>query len=207
MPKQINYCKVEDCETRCHGNGLCVRHYKQVYRHGKVFTTIYEPRKAILRKNDALIPLGVEAKDGYAIVDREYAYLDKHKWVLVDGYAKTTPNRSGTVGMHRYILGDKTGFEIDHKNGNPLDNRKDNLRHCTHHQNTLNARGKRSNEYKGIYLHSNGKKFAAQISFRGRTYYLGLFIDEKEAALAYDKKAKELHGKFARLNFTEGGVV
>lgn len=197
-------CKVQDCVKTVHGHDYCIKHYKQIYRYGKLTDSIYDPRPAIIDGNIARIPLGVNAKQGYAIVDKEFAWLDKYKWLLSNGYAKTTTERRGiTKGMHRFVLGDKANYEIDHINNDKLDNRSANLRHCTHHQNTLNQAGKRNNPigFKGITFHKKAQKFTAQIIYKGSSYYLGLHKTAEEAAIAYDIKAKELHGEYAKLNF------
>jgi HNH endonuclease len=91
---------------------------------------------------------------------------------------------------------------IDHVDGNGGNNRLDNLRLASNAQNTRNhGKGKKktSSQYKGVTLH--GKKYRAYIRFNGKHISLGSYADEKEAALVYDAKARELFGEFARLNF------
>lgn len=71
-----------------------------------------------------------------AIVDNEdFKRLNKYKWSFVQGYAFRNTHRNrknGTVRMHREILKAPMGTDVDHKNGNRLDNRKENIRVCTH---------------------------------------------------------------------------
>jgi len=105
--------------------------------------------------------------------------------------------------MHREILLVDGSQEIDHINGNSLDNRKANLRVCTHRQNTQNS-GKRegcNSRFKGAYWNKNRGKWHARIGHRGKQIHLGYF--ESEAAKAYDEKAKELFGVFAHPNFPQ----
>ena len=110
------------------------------------------------------------------------------------------------VYMHRYIMGElPEGKETDHINGNGLDNRKENLRFCTHRQN-LQARRKMrkdaSSKYKGVSWHRQNKKWIAGISHSdGIEKHLGCFESELDAAKAYDVAALEMFGKFATLNF------
>jgi len=116
--------------------------------------------------------------------------------------------------MHRVIMDPPKGMDIDHINGNTLDNRKENLRICTRSQNSQNRklRSDSASGYKGVYKHKarNLKKpFEAYIGDSETSYpstkhiNLGCYTTAEEAARARDKKAKELHGEFAYLNFPE----
>lgn len=116
-------------------------------------------------------------------------------------------SRTGKVRMHRLILGvtDPT-VDVDHRNGDGLDNRRENLRMSTRSQNNGNQRIRQggSSRYKGVSAHTDGK-WVAKISARGEQKYLGLFGTEEEAARTYDAAAQELFGEFARLNFPDEG--
>ncbi len=104
--------------------------------------------------------------------------------------------------MHRMIMGEPKGMFVDHIDGNSQNNRRSNLRICTPAQNLQNQRPKGgTSRYKGVYFHKKDNKWMAKIGFNGKNTYLGLFEDEILAARAYDKKAKELFGEFAYLNF------
>ena len=92
---------------------------------------------------------------------------------------------------------------VDHIDHNGLNNRRSNLRLCTTAQNARNVfsyKGSTS-KYKGVCWYKEGRKWAAKIKLNNKAYHLGLFEDETEAAIAYDKKARELHGEFGCLNF------
>ena len=154
------------------------------------------------------IPL---SKGKYAIVDDEdYEELTKHKWCTRKQgrtfYAvRNIPTGSGkwrVIKMHSTILGTLPGQEVDHVNGEGLDNRKSNLRFCTHAQNCMNQRPPQgcSSVYKGVHWHKSGGKWRAQIRLAGRRYHLGYFTDEIAAARAYDSAAMKYFGEFARLN-------
>ena len=93
-------------------------------------------------------------------------------------------------------------MEIDHINGDRTDNRIENLRVVTRSQNQHNRKGSNlTSQYKGVYWKKSNKCWVSQISYGGAKFYLGKFNDEKEAAVAYDKKATELFGEYARTNF------
>lgn len=144
-----------------------------------------------------------------AIVDDEdYEYLSSWKWYARKRrntyYALTSiykPRK--TLFMHRVILRATDGFMVDHKNGNGLDNRKENIRLCTNAQNQHNRffrKGKFG--YKGICEVAPGR-YQAKAVYLGRNFTTKYYKSAKEAAYAYDAMAKELFGEFANLNFPE----
>lgn len=116
------------------------------------------------------------------------------------GYAQTV--RAGvTIKMHREILGATPGQRVDHKNQNPLDNRKENLRLANNSQNIANAKryaGAR-HPYKGVAV--CGAKWRAEIRVNGKHQHLGVFETITQAARAYDRAAVQHFGEFARPNF------
>lgn len=148
---------------------------------------------------------GKKGKGKYAIVDDEdFERLNKLKWHYSLGYAKhnTTKDKKWSYTfMHWQILPRKEGFVTDHINGNGLDNRRSNLRYATHQQNAANRKKAVNNSsgFKGVY--PVGKKWQVSAQNKeGRWVYLGLFSTKEEAALVYNKAAKEAFGEFANLN-------
>lgn len=99
-------------------------------------------------------------------------------------------------------MGARNGEEIDHKNRNPLDNRRENLRYCTHSQNLANKSMQVNSKtgYRGVDFHKARGKFRARIVVKDRSIHLGRFNTPEEAALAYNIAAKEIYGEFAFLN-------
>jgi len=93
------------------------------------------------------------------------------------------------------------GMVVDHINHNTLDNRRCNLRVCTQNQNRYNLNLRKNNQsgYKGVSFKHN--HWEVQLKKDKKYIYGGSFKDKIEAAKAYDKKAKELFGEFAKLNF------
>ena len=151
-------------------------------------------------------------KGKIAIVDDEdFEWLSQWKWRLDSkGYAKRNQqkgeylshNKRGTIQMQRAIMNTPRGLDTDHINGNPLDNRKSNLRICTSQQNQFNQKAKfGASKYKGVSL--NRGRWRAQINIIGVKTHIGSFGTEEEAARAYDNAALNHFGEFARLNFPQ----
>jgi len=90
------------------------------------------------------------------------------------------------------------GIQIDHKNGNPFDNRKDNLRPATHAQNRQNSRINSSSKIGLKGVTRMGRKFQATIHFNKNQLHLGTFNTAEEASAAYKDAALKHHGEFAR---------
>lgn len=91
---------------------------------------------------------------------------------------------------------------IDHKDGNPENNLIDNLRPATKAQNNKNCKSAKNSSsiYLGVCFHKMTGRWGASIGLNYKKIHIGLFDDEKSAALAFNEKAKEIHGEFARLN-------
>lgn len=152
-----------------------------------------------------LIPL---SQGKYAIVDTEdYDGLNKRKWCFQKGTTTCYAVRNGKIGdkhvtlrMHRLILDIPKGMDTDHRNHNGLDNRKCNLRLCSRAENQCNRLPTRgcASRFKGVS--QNGAGWQARIHKNNKRIQLGTYKSEIDAAKAYNDKAKELFGEFARLN-------
>lgn len=151
-----------------------------------------------------------------AIVDDIDGDLKCLKWYINDKTRRNSlyANMSGTrIAMHRVILERKIGRsllskeQVDHINGDGLDNRRSNLRIASSTQNHHNCKkldsllGKpTTSEYKGVRWEPDRKKWRADIRIDGKKVYLGRFDVEIDAANAYDQVANTIFGEFARLN-------
>lgn len=124
---------------------------------------------------------------------------------MSNGYVRRTKKcrgRSSTQLLHRFLLGAPKGKEVDHINGDRLDNRRRNLRITSLRLNRVNQKLRTDNTsgYKGVTWDKEQKNWKAQVSVMYRNKFLGYFTSKEEAALAYNRKAKELYGEYARLN-------
>lgn len=113
--------------------------------------------------------------------------------------------RHSTQWLHRVIVSAPAGFDVDHIDGNGLNNQHSNLRVCTRVQNSRNrALDRRSTSgLKGVYIRASGR-WQARIKTSGRFLSLGVFDSKLEAAKAYDEAALRLYGEFARTNASLG---
>ncbi len=136
--------------------------------------------------------------------DEDFDLVNRYQWRFDSGYAKTGQYKDNTRhNMAELIKGVlPKGVIWDHIDTNKLNNQKLNLRESTQQQNGLN-RGLNKNstsKMKGVFLCSSTGKWRAQITPNGKKISLGRFTSLEEAALAYNKKAKELFGEFAYQN-------
>lgn len=129
-------------------------------------------------------------------------YLAMRKYSRLSG-------KRGAEGLHCVILSRvlnrplERGEQVDHKNLNPLDNRRENLRLATHSNNMRN-RGLQINNtsgFMGVTFRKKRNKYESQITFNGKSIHLGHFDDAISAANAYDEAARKFHGEFAVTNF------
>jgi hypothetical protein len=117
--------------------------------------------------------------------------------------ARNLPRRdNGTrpqVKMHRAILGVSDDAVVDHRDGNGLDNRRQNLRHATHSQNAANARRRADNTsgHAGVSWSRTDGKWLVRLGNGGR-FYVGLFTDKKDAVAAYEEAARKRYGEYSR---------
>jgi len=107
------------------------------------------------------------------------------------------------IAMHRIIMDCPKGMIVDHINHNGLDNRKCNLRICTHSENGRNVKKHRidtSSRYKGVCKKTKEKNYSAQITIDKKRIHIGTFKTEDQAAIAYNIAALKHHGEYASLN-------
>lgn len=149
----------------------------------------------------------------FIVDDDVYELIKDRTWRQgTHGYVykeKTVKGRKIKEYLHKMLCPTEKGFLVDHRDGNILNNCRDNLRPATHYQNSANRKSLlgSSSQYLGVYkdIRKYGDKiytyWTAKVKQHGKVLYKTTFKDEVEAAKAYDKAAKEIHGEFARLNF------
>lgn len=139
--------------------------------------------------------------------DEDYNYLNSFNWHYSTGYAMRQPPRKKgkrtPILMHREITNCPKEKEVDHINGDKLDNRKKNLRICTRSNNGKNQsiqNRQKSSIYKGVSLIKSTLKWRASIKINGKQFNLGHFHTEKDAAIAYNNAAIKYFKEYSKLN-------
>lgn len=152
------------------------------------------------------------SKEMVTLVDEEdYEWLNQWKWCVCkignNYYATRNVKNKGTqtsIRMHRLIMDAQKGVYVDHVDIDSLNNQRYNLRICTNAQNAMNQkkvlRDRFTSKYKGVSWHKSNKRWCANITINRKSNSLGSFKCETRAALAYDKKAKEIFKEYARTN-------
>ena len=166
-------------------------------------------------------PIRIDGNIAFVPLTKGYeAIIDAVDVPMVEGFnwkAEVTPHtvyvtrshwlgngKRRTVRMHRVIMGEPNRLEIDHIDGNGLNNRKrddgGNLRVVTHLQNTHNQRTRSNNTsgFKGVSWHKASSKWRAQIKLNGRQRFLGLYATAETAHEAYQNASEHFHGDFGR---------
>lgn len=191
-------CIVESCNTpryKLRGYKMCGKHHAQMYRHGKIYTTMRDYRPAIIEKNIAKIPLGINAKYGYTIVDKEFAQLDKYKWSVDNvGYPSTSSITGDTIRLHSLIISCNNYMVTDHINRNKLDNRLSNLRIVTQDVNCHNRGASKISKtgIKNIYPNKRDGTYYGQVQIHGKRYTLGYYRTIHDAIKVVPGLKKEI---------------
>jgi len=143
--------------------------------------------------------------------DEDFDLLNSYNWssipkdntdyVVRKGRRRTCEPR--TVQMHRQIMGYPVGVQIDHINGNGLDNRKSNLRIASVQTNSFNRAKPRvlcTSRYKGVLQRKGKVIWESRVKYNDKAIHLGSFTSEEDAAAAYNYGALLMYGEYARFN-------
>lgn len=153
------------------------------------------------------------SRQGHIILvdDEDFERINQHQWLThirknnkyyVCRFVCSN-NKTTMILLHREIMGISKGFKIDHRDGNPLNNCKSNLRMATHQQNMRNRKDCHRNNklgVKGVCFDKRSRKFRAKIQLDGKNIHLGLFNVIGDADSAYRKAEEQHFGEYARCN-------
>lgn len=144
------------------------------------------------------------------IDDEDYEKVKGYKWVVdvrrrgrkyARASVKISKNKFSYVYLHRLIMGFPK-YLVDHKDGNGLNNTKDNLRIATCQENQRNQRMPSNNTtgYKGVHFYKAYNKYSVSIRANKKQIFGGYFPTPIEAAKKYNEMAVLYHGEYAKLN-------
>lgn len=143
------------------------------------------------------------SQDKYVQVDdSDFDLLNQFKWCCsTTGYAVREATNK-TIYMHRFIMGEPKGMQVDHKNLNTFDCQRHNLRIVTYNQNQWNRPRQHNNTsgHKGVGWNKQVGRWRARIKHLGIVYQLGNFNTKTEAAAVYAAASHSLHGEFGRIS-------
>lgn len=198
------HCTVDGCNSRLLSRLHCRRHHTQMCNHGEIIKA--KSSKDLFRFEVNEVECLIHLYDTFGFLKAttiiDSVYFDKIKnytWNLnARGYVQTGGGNN-IILLHRFILDAPKGVLVDHKDLDRLNNRKDNLRLCNQSQNMYNKPVLDRNKcgIKGLYY--NGFSWTASINCDGKKLHIGSFSSIEDAIDAYNKKATEVAGEFARL--------
>jgi len=204
--KHPSICTVDGCNDDHKGHGYCNRHLKQIQQYGHIRRTMYDPNTFEFKDNDCLIGLFDKdgKKTGTAIIDAsDYELIKDRKWHLKKGcsssYVSSGNSNATYLSLSRFLTNAEEGKEVDHKDQNFLNNRRDNLRVCTKSQNQFNSKKRTDNKsgVKGVYFCKTSKRWKVTIQKNNVRYLLGPFKTFAEAEAAAASARRDLHGDYA----------
>lgn len=141
--------------------------------------------------------------------DADYEALSSVKWRMSGYGCAVTGVKSQS--MHRHLMSPPAGMDIDHIDGDRLNNQRSNLRICTRSQNIQNSRPRncktKTSQFKGVNWIATNARWRSRIKANGQQIPLGCYRTEIEAAQAYDRAALHYFGEFARINLSLGDIA
>lgn len=206
----MRICGVRGCKNKGlyrfkkRGKFLCDKHYQQIRLYGKILKqTIYDKNEIIVLDDHAEIILyNVKHQEvGRAKIDLEdIEKVKKFKWRLNNQGYVLTKFQNKHIRLHHLFIGKPINdLEVDHINGNPSDNRKQNLRICSHSENLMNKRMMKNNTsgIVGVCWDKLTKKWVVYISINKKLKHLGRFQDKQKAINIRKQAEQKYYGKFA----------
>lgn len=203
-------CCVDGCEIQARCKGFCAKHYSEQVRQGKIKQKKRVPSEILIDKENEVAFIITLNKDGdeklkFIIDIDDVDKVKEYRWYVSGTRHKyCTAKRKNKIILHRLIMGvtdkDPKEVQVDHINGNTLDNRKCNLRIVNPHQNSMNKNKNNygNNSHNGVHYLKRNKKWRAYITFNGEWIHLGLFETEEEAIKVRIEAEKKYFKEYRR---------
>lgn len=206
MSKRVNICSVCGSTHKVYKfKGeipLCNKHYKQMYRHGKILErTTFDPNEIFIYGEYVELALyDINSTEiARTILNKEdLCKVVERKWYFSGGYVVSDTVKRGEL-MHRIITSCPDGMIVDHVNRNPLDNRRENLRVCTQRENVFNSGIRSDNKtgHTGVIFRKREKLWFSYISIDGKQVSLGYHKTKKQAIKARREGEEKYYGEYA----------
>lgn len=185
------------------GKPYCNKHWLKMYYWGDVEE---HPRGRTNKYVEHDDYISVICKNGEEIlIDKcDFEKLKLHSWCISKTGYPVANIEGKTTKLHRYLLNlTDPDVVVDHKNHNPLDNRRFNIRICTQRENSMNQSGNKGRKLPvGIHQVESGK-YLACIFVNGKSIYLGRFENLEDAVTARNEAEVKYRGEFAQHLYTE----
>lgn len=200
-------CMVESCDKSHKARGYCSKHLSQMNRRGEI-----TERNRLSGNEFYFFESHVEIslcdtfgnEKARAVIDpRDYELANKYKWYLSSSrYAISRVSKSEQIFLHRLIVNTSPELSVDHIDGNTLNNRRENLRPCTHQENLKNTKVRTDNTsgYKGVSYNRRRNRWYSRIFVNGTEKFLGSFLSKQEAIEVRRAAEEKYFGEFRRKN-------
>ncbi len=225
--KICEICGCNEEETHCMtvskkwNMTLCGKHIQQLKRHNKIIDASKQERNRnelneirIYEDHAGIVLYNMQGKEiAEALIDLDDVEKCKeHKWFIEDEnyYVTSAKNKyKSKLRLHRFILDAynlKEEKEVDHKNINPLDNRKENLRFCTSQENSINRSKQKNNTsgVTGVVWNTKYNRWESKIYINKKKSHLGYFINKKDAIKVRKEAEIKYYGEFTPIRYNEG---
>jgi hypothetical protein len=157
------------------------------------------PNKLVSLKN-GIAEYQLSSGKTFFISEQDMSLIDRFFTDNQNKYVSSSAkNNRKNIFLHRLIMNPPKGMSVDHINGNGYDNRRENLRVCTHSENLRNTKVQKGRISKGVYWNKAALSWTAYINIDGQRIILGNFTDMILAQKVYNKAAEILFGEYARL--------
>lgn len=192
-------CYIEGCNNKLYAKCLCRKHYDKMRNYGNPLHRTKNDKNKIILHND-FAEIELLNTGHYAIIDLEDVdKIKQYKWYEKDnGYVAAVINKKN-INLHIFLLGKNSKYEmIDHKDRNPLNNRKTNLRYVSRIQNSTNKNIQSNNTsgVVGVSWHKQHKKWYASITVNKKTIFLGLFDNLDDAKKCRIQAEQKYFGEY-----------
>lgn len=191
------------CNSKVYAKSYCERHYTQIRRHGKILErTRYEPNEVIDYGDYAAICLYNMKQEKVAVtkIDKDdIAKIREYKWCIVSSGDIVADKNGERYALHRFLMNAPSNAQVDHIDRDRSNNRKQNLRVCSHRENSRNQDIRKDNTsgFPGVIWSKRDERWVARINYNGRLIHIGNFVNFEGAVSARIEAERRYFKDFA----------